>query len=111
MNDDLEPSYEEKDDCAEHQEYHRHHGPRETRCSLKRISLYLALEDWDEGRRKSPLAKELAGHVGDGEGEGKGRLLDACADKARLKHLANEPEDAAQHGERANGEDVRECLL
>ena len=111
MDDYLEPSHEEKDDGAEHKEHHRHHGPRELGRPLKRIGLYLALEDWDEGRRKSAFPKQLAGHVGDGEGEGKGRLLDACADETRLKHLANEPEDAAQHSERADGEDVRECLL
>ena len=111
MNDGLEPSHKEKDDGAKHEEHHRHHGPRKLGRSLKRIGLDLALEDRDERRRKRALPKQLAGHVGDGEGEGEGGLLHASADEARLEHLADKPEDAAQHGERADGEDVRECLL
>ena len=83
-----------------------HHGTCEAGGFGDSDGFNFAAEDGDKCRGECTFTEELAHHIGDGEGEGKGRLFDARTNQARLEHFAHEAKDAARGREDADGECV-----
>ncbi len=72
-----------------------HHGTCEAGSFGDADGFNFAAEDGDKCRGQCAFAEELAHHVRDGKGEGKGRLFNARTNQAGLEHFAHKAKDAA----------------